>query len=157
MRVAEYGDRVQIHYVKRFQDGGSFSSRERGPFEMTVGAKDARLPGLGNALVGLQPGATVCVVVPPGQAWEPASPTRILRWSRERFPKNQNLVAGRWVPFTTAKGRRRLVRIVEVKGRVVVVDTNHRRAGQGVEMEVELIRIEEAKGPSAWIGQNHLN
>jgi FKBP-type peptidyl-prolyl cis-trans isomerase 2 len=34
-----------------------------------------------------------------------------------------------------------VVRVVEVRGRVVVVDTNHPRAGQVVELEVELVTI----------------
>ena len=47
-------------------------------------------------------------------------------------------------------GRRRLIRILEVHDKVVVVDTNHRWAGQAVDLEVELVAIEaRAAGPEA--------
>jgi FKBP-type peptidyl-prolyl cis-trans isomerase 2 len=47
------------------------------------------------------------------------------------------------------QGRKRLVRIVEVRERVVVVDTNHPRAGQPLELEVELVTIHTPD--AAWL------
>ena len=47
MQTAQSGDRVRIHYVKRFQDGSVVSSTGRAPVEMTVGTDHPRLPGLG--------------------------------------------------------------------------------------------------------------
>src|SRR5262249_19750217 len=61
MRTARPGDRVQVHYVKRFQDGSVTSSRERGPLEVTIGVDHPRLPGLGLALVGLSPGTRTTI------------------------------------------------------------------------------------------------
>src|SRR6516162_8638004 len=54
MRTVQQGDRVLVHYVKRFQDGSVASSRDRceAPLELTVGTDHPRLPGLGLALVG---------------------------------------------------------------------------------------------------------
>ena len=49
-------------------------------------------------------------------------------------------------------GRRRLVRVLVVPcGQTVVVDTNHRFAGQSLEVEVELVAIlgDEAGAPRA--------
>jgi FKBP-type peptidyl-prolyl cis-trans isomerase 2 len=39
MRKVTAGERVLVHYVKRFEDGGELSSRSLGydPLEMTVG------------------------------------------------------------------------------------------------------------------------
>src|SRR5262245_5336804 len=69
MQTAQQGDRVQVHYVKRFQDGSVASSRDRGPLELTIGTDHPRLPGLGSALVGLAPGACATVNVPAGRAY----------------------------------------------------------------------------------------
>lgn len=142
MRTVQQGDRVRVHYVKRFQDGSVASSRDRGPLELTVGVDHPRLPGLGLALVGLAPGATTTVCVPPGHGYGPSDPARVHRWPRTRFPHDQALPVGRWVRVTNAQGRQRLVRIVEVRGQTVVVDTNRRGAGQALELEVELIGIQ---------------
>jgi FKBP-type peptidyl-prolyl cis-trans isomerase 2 len=127
--------------VKRFQDGSMVSSRERAPLELTVGVEHPRLPGLGLALVGMAPGTRTTVRVPVERAYGPSDPARVHRWARTRFPKDQPLPVGKWVPVQNSRGRRRAVRILEVRGQMVVVDTNHRRAGQALDLEVELIRI----------------
>jgi carbon storage regulator CsrA len=149
MRTAQKGDRVQIHYVKRFQDGSVVSSHGRTPLDVTVGTDHPRLPGLGLALVGLAPGTSTQVNVSPEHAYGPPDPTRVHRWARTRFATDQPLHAGGWVRTQNRQGRHRLVRIVEVRGEMVVVDTNHRWAGQAMELEVELITIQGVNGGSA--------
>ena len=61
--------------------------------------------------------------------------------ARTRFPADEVLSVGRWMRVENSRGQRRLVRIVEVGDAVVVVDTNHPRAGQTLELEVELVTI----------------
>ncbi len=153
MRTAQDGDRVRVHYVKRYQDGSSAASPDGAPLEVTVGVDHPRLPGLGRALVGLAPGALATVMVPPGCAHPAPDPRRVRRWPRNRFLPGQPLRAGGWVRVTDRRGRRRLVRVVELSGRIVVVDTNHPRAGQGVKLEVRLIDICAPNGstfPGPW-------
>src|SRR5947209_752561 len=99
MQTVQQGDRVKVHYVKRFEDGSVASSRQRVPIEMTVGIDHPRLPGLGLALVGLAPGTNTTVRVPPERAYGPLDPSRIHRWARTRFPKDQSLPIGKWVRF----------------------------------------------------------
>jgi FKBP-type peptidyl-prolyl cis-trans isomerase 2 len=142
MQTAQPGDRVQVHYVKRFQDGSVASSRDRGPLDLTVGIDHPRLPGLGAALVGLAPGTSTTVKVPVERAYGPSDPARVHRWARTRFPKNQLLAVGKWVRFANRQGKGRLVRILEVRGKTVVVDTNRRGAGQAMELEVKLVGIQ---------------
>lgn len=146
MRTSQLGDRVQVHYVKRFEDGSVRSSRERGdaPLELTVGVHHPRLPGVGDELVGLAPGGTVTIKVPADRAYGPADPARVRRVSRDRFPKDSTLVAGRKVWMRGTRGKPRVVRVVEVRGAVVVVDLNHPRCGQSVVLEVEIVTIRAA-------------
>ena len=148
MQTVQQGDRVAVHYLKRFQDGSGSSSRYREPLELTVGIDHPRLPGLGLALVGLAPGSSARVSVPPERAYGPPDPARVLRWARTRFPKDQALPVGKWVRVQNRRGRGRLVRILEVGDELVVIDTNHRWAGLGMELEVELVGI-RAPGASA--------
>src|SRR5262249_22964165 len=42
MPSAQQGDRVQVHYVLRSQDGSQVSSRARGPLELTAGVDHPR-------------------------------------------------------------------------------------------------------------------
>jgi FKBP-type peptidyl-prolyl cis-trans isomerase 2 len=108
---------------------------------VTVGTPHPRLPGLGEELVGLAPGASVSLTVPAERAYGLADPARVRRVSRTRFGDDLVLVAGRRVRMRVGTDRARVVRVVEVRGRVVVVDTNHPRCGQAVELEVEVVAI----------------
>jgi peptidylprolyl isomerase len=146
MRTVQQGDRVQVHYVKRLQDGTTASSRE--PFELTVGIDHPRLPGLGTELVGLTPGQSATVTVPPERAYGLPNPARIRRCSPARFPQQAPLRVGKLVRFTQAQGRRRLVRILEVSSKMVVVDANHPWAGQSLVLEVKLVAFVEAPNRS---------
>lgn len=141
MQIVQPGDRVQVHYVKRFQDGSAASSRTRTPLELTVGVDHPRLPGLGLALVGLTPGASTIVRVPAEKACPAHDPARIRRCARSRFPQGELLAVGKWVRLLDRQGRRHAVRVLEVHPQTVVVDTNRRGAGQALELEVKLIGI----------------
>ena len=87
MRATQLGDRVQVHYVKRFPDGTVRSSRARGdaPLEVTVGTGHPRLPGLGSELVGLAAGKSVTLTVPAERAYGLPDPNRVRRVARTRF------------------------------------------------------------------------
>jgi FKBP-type peptidyl-prolyl cis-trans isomerase SlyD len=149
VKTTQSGDRVLVHYVKRFEDGSVTSSRARGgdPLELTVGTDHPRLLGLGRKLVGLAPGNQVALAVPAAEAHGVSDPRRVYRLARSRF-RGQTLLAGQRTRLLDRQGRRRVVRVVEVLDRVVVVDANHPRAGQGVEMEVELIAILTPDAPA---------
>jgi FKBP-type peptidyl-prolyl cis-trans isomerase 2 len=146
MRIAQQGDRVQVHYVKRLRDGRKATSRE--PLQLTVGIDHPRLPGLGAALVGLTAGEAATLTVPPELAYGLSDPMRIRSWSRRRFPRDATLQVGKLVRFMDEQGRRRRVRILEANGKMVVVDVNHPWAGQTLELEVKLLGfLEPLLGP----------
>ncbi len=141
MRTVQQGDQVQVHFVKRSQRGEVVSSRGRAPLELEVGKENRRLPGLGLALVGMSAGQQVVVSVPAQLAYGPPGPARLRRVARSRFTQDRVLTVGRWVRVTNRNGSRRLVRVVEVNDNSVVIDTNHRWAGQDVILEVEVLAI----------------
>ena len=142
MTIAKPGDRVLVHYIKRFDDGSEVSSRDhaREPLELTIGTPHPRLPGLGGKLAGLSPGEEITVLIPAGQAHAHHDPARVRRLARDRFPEGVPAI-GKRVRIDSRLGRSRSVRVVSVEGDVVVVDLNHPRAGQGVELSVELVAV----------------
>jgi peptidylprolyl isomerase len=144
MRVIEQGDKVRVHYVKVFQGGSSVSSSGKAPTEVTVGAEHPRLPGLGLALVGLTVGGSRTFIVPARDAYGPFNPRLIRCMARWRFAEHEGLCVGQWVRVWDRQCRRRLVRIVEIGEQTVLVDANHRWAGQSLELEVRVISI---RGP----------
>jgi peptidylprolyl isomerase len=144
MRTAQPGDRVEVHFVKRFQDGSVVSSRGRTPLELTVGTPHPRLPGVGLALVGLAPGESATLRLPPDQAYGPHDPGRVRQMDRRVFKAGQPLAAGKWLRVLGRRGRR-WVRVVEVRENQVVVDLNRRGAGQTLELEVKVVAIHDAE------------
>jgi peptidylprolyl isomerase len=149
MRVIQQGDKVGVHYVKRFQGGSVVTSRGKAPTGLTIGVGHPRLPGLGLALVGLAVGESRTLLGSAPGGYGPYDPGRVRRLARTRFAGQPGLAAGRWVRLWDRHGRRRLVRIVEVRENTVVVDTNRPWAGQSVELEVEVLAID---GPEAASG-----
>jgi peptidylprolyl isomerase len=150
MRTIQQGDRVRVHFVKRLQRGKVVSSRGHDPLELEVGREHRSLPGLGLALVGMSPGQQVVVTVPAHLAYGPVGPARLRRVARARFTPEENLTVGRWVRVTAQSGRRRVVRVMEVRDSLVVVDTNHPWAGQDVVLEVEVLSVDtQASGGAA--------
>ncbi|HEY7157219.1 MAG TPA: FKBP-type peptidyl-prolyl cis-trans isomerase [Gemmataceae bacterium] len=152
MRVIERSDKVQVHYVKVFQDGSFVSSGGKAPTELTVGTDHPRLPGLGLELVGLAVGESRTFIVPAERAYGPFNPRLIRRVARWRFAGNKDLAVGQWVRVWDRQHRRRLVRIVEIGEITVVVDANHRWAGQSLELEVTVITI---RGPEVASGADN--
>jgi FKBP-type peptidyl-prolyl cis-trans isomerase 2 len=100
---------------------------------------------LGLALVGLAAGASTTLSVPSESAYGPPDPARVHRLARTRFEQDQTLAAGERVRVLNRRGQARWARILEVRDKGVVVDTNHRWAGQTMQLEVELISIQAPK------------
>jgi CheY-like chemotaxis protein len=103
---------------------------------------------MGLALVGLSAGQSTTVRIPPEQAYGLRDPSRVRDLDRKRFPPKHALVIGEWIRVLSRRGRR-LVRILEVRDNVVVVDGNHRGAGQALELKVKLLTIQDAEAGSA--------
>jgi FKBP-type peptidyl-prolyl cis-trans isomerase 2 len=141
MRVIQQGDKVEVRYVKVFQDGSTFSSHGKSPAELIVGIDHPRLPGLGLSLVGLTVGESRTFIVPARDAYGPFNPKLVRRMARWRFAEHEDLSVGQWVRVWDRQCRRRLARIVEIGEETVIVDANHRWAGQSQELEVRVISI----------------
>lgn len=141
MQTAQLGDHVRVHYTKRFQDGSVASSHKRAPIDVVVGIDHPRLPGLGQALVGLTPGTRATLTVDPEHAFGVPDPNRIRNLARTQFFGEGEFVVGKRMLLTDRRGQRRRVRIVNVREKSLTVDINHPRAGQTLHLEVELVTI----------------
>jgi FKBP-type peptidyl-prolyl cis-trans isomerase 2 len=141
MRTVQQGDRVRIHFIRWFRDGVVSSSGRELPFEIIVGEPHRRLPGVGLSLVGLEKGSRTLITVAPEEAYGLRRPGRLRRLGRSWFSDQTTLSPGTWVRVTGRTGRRRLVRILEVAGTDVLVDTNHPYAGRALLVEIEILEI----------------
>jgi FKBP-type peptidyl-prolyl cis-trans isomerase 2 len=135
-RVAENGDRVQVHYTGTLDNGEEFdSSRDRGPLEFVVGAGGV-IEGFNAAVIGLAVGDSKTVRIEPAQAYGERDDSRVLRFPREQAP--DGLAVGDQVTVGNAPAV-----VTEMTDTEVVVDANHRLAGEALTFEIELVSIDE--------------
>jgi len=141
MPQAKVGDQVRVQYARvRKQSNGS-KPPEPKVLEFTVGSLDV-MPGLSLGVVGMTPGEQKRFTLQPSDAYGLVKPGLIKEIPRHQFPKRLVLRVGkRLTALGGTSGRRRRVRVVEIKPKSVIVDGNHLLAGKVVELEVTLISV----------------
>ncbi len=135
--VAADGDIVAVHYTGTLDDGTEFdSSLGREPLEFEVGS-DQVITGFDNAVRGMKVGDTTTVRIPPEEAYGPIDNELAFPVPIEEAPEN------------VAVGDEVLIdgiiygRVIEIGTDQVVIDTNHRFAGQALTFDIELMAINE--------------
>ncbi len=134
-KLADEGDTVEVHYTGTLDDGTQFdSSRGRDPLSFLVGS-DQVIKGFDDAVRGMAIGDVVTVRIPPDEAYGEVDPELIFSVPIEDAPADvaagdEVLIGG----VTTGYVR-------DVTETEVVIDTNHRFAGQALTFEIELVSI----------------
>ncbi|WP_297463697.1 peptidylprolyl isomerase [Thermococcus sp.] len=152
----ERGDRVKFHYVGKFENGEVFDTsyedvakehgvyveeREYGPLEVTAGAGEV-IPGLDEALIGMEVGEKKTVVVPPEKGYGLPNPELVIEVPVSEFTKaGMEPVEGMYV--MTDSG---IAKIVAVEGDKVKLDFNHPLAGKTLVFEVEVVDVKKKSG-----------
>jgi FKBP-type peptidyl-prolyl cis-trans isomerase 2 len=152
-----HGDVVTIEYVGRLDDGSVFDTsdeelaRETGlaeqnperifePLTVEVG-EDTVIPGLQEALYGLEVGEETVVTIPPDQAYGEYTEDRIGEYDREAFEEmlgDRDLTEG----FEVETDDGLPGRVVDFDAETVTVDFNHELAGETLTFEIEVVDIE---------------
>lgn len=149
----EYGDIVLFNYVGKFENGEVFDTsyedlarengvyveeREYGPLWATVGVGEI-IPGLEEAMIGMEPGEKKTVILPPEKAYGMPSPDLLVTVPREEFSK-AGLEPRKGLYVMTDSG---IAKIVKVRGDSVSLDFNHPLAGKTLIFEVEVLEIKK--------------
>ena len=140
-RVAASGDQVRVSYVGRFADGSVFDSSEgQKPLEFTVGAEQV-IPGFDKAVVGLKPGESRKVVVPPEDAYGEHVSDMVAEVERQQIPNHEELLLGSMLEVSLEDGQSFEVQVVELSDETVVLDGNHPLAGKELHFEIEFLEF----------------
>jgi FKBP-type peptidyl-prolyl cis-trans isomerase 2 len=150
------GDSVTIEYVGRLTDGTVFDTsdeevaqetglieespdREFEPLTVEIGSENV-IPGIEDALRGMEAGDTELIRVPPEEAYGEYREDRVGEYDREEFGKmlrSQELREG--VEVQTESGLPG--EVVDVGPETVTVDFNHDFAGETLEFEIKIVDV----------------
>ncbi|MBW2477427.1 MAG: peptidylprolyl isomerase [Deltaproteobacteria bacterium] len=138
-RSAKAGDQVRVNYTGTFVDGTVFDSSEGNePLEFTIGEGNV-IAGFDQALIGMQPGETRQVEVPPDQAYGPHVPEMVAEVERKLIPDDHRLQIGGFLEVTLENGDELEVQVIELTAETVTLDANHPLAGKMLHFEIELL------------------
>lgn len=137
--MIENGSKVRIHYTLKVDEELIDSSTKGEPFSYIQGQGQI-IPGLEEALEGLDEGEKKTVVLPPEKAYGPRDPQAMREVPKSAFQKMDSLKVGDWVQGEVNNRQFQAV-VAEIKGEDVVLDLNHPLAGKTLEFEVEVLEV----------------
>ncbi|SEM98261.1 peptidylprolyl isomerase [Palleronia salina] len=144
MSQAKAGDTVSMHYSGALADGTKFDSSEgRDPLEFQLGTGQI-IPGLDEAITGMEVGDKKTVTVAPENGYGPRDPSRIQAVPREQIPDHIPTEPGTQLQMQTPDGQTIPVVVAQVSDSEVTLDANHPLAGQELTFDVELVDIKAA-------------
>lgn len=144
MTEVKSGDTVRIHYTGTLTSGEVFdSSAGRDPLEFVVGSGQI-IPGLDKALPGMAVGDTKKVDVPCAEAYGEADPTARQAIPRGEIPEHIPVDPGTMLQMQSPDGQVIAVTVVSSNEAEVVLDANHRLAGEDLVFDIEVVGIDPA-------------
>jgi FKBP-type peptidyl-prolyl cis-trans isomerase 2 len=141
MARVKQGDTVKVHYTGKLDDGTVFdTSYERQPLQFTVGQGQV-IPGVEEAVVGMQPGEDKSTQVPADKAYGPHRDEWVAELDKNQLPDNLDPQPGQSLKLSLEDGRQIPVTVVGVTDDKLKVDANHPLAGETLNFELKLVEI----------------
>jgi peptidylprolyl isomerase len=143
MAQAKMGDTVKVHYTGKLKDGVPFdSSMGAEPLEIKLGSS-CFIQGFEEAIVGMSPGDTKTVKIPPEKAYGRYREDRVIHLDRKDLPEDIVPQEGMILEICASNGTVVPVQITEVTESTVTLDANHPLVEQTLTFEIQLVEIVE--------------
>lgn len=141
MAGARFGDRVKIYCTVKLKNGEVVdSSLERKHLDFTIG-RDEIVPGLEEAVIGMQPGEAKRAHIHPKQAFGQRREELVMDVERERLPDELEPETGKLLEMRLKDDENILVTVADMNEDSVKLDANHPLAGQELVFDIELLDI----------------
>jgi peptidylprolyl isomerase len=141
MAQVKEGDSVKVHYTGKLESGEVFdTSKEREPFEFTVGAGNV-IPGFEKGVVGMSAGQSKTVTVPPEDGYGPTRDELVIEVNKTDFPEHITPEVGQRLQMRRPDGNNVNVVVSNIAGENVTLDANHPLAGKTLVFEIELLDV----------------
>ncbi|MDM7933997.1 MAG: peptidylprolyl isomerase [Methanothrix sp.] len=149
MNQAKIGDTVRVHYSGQLDNGFLFDSSEGSePLELELGS-GRFIPGFEEAIVGMTPGETRTVTVPPEKGYGRYREDRVLKIDKNDLPEEISPVEGMTLEICAPNGVMIPVLVTEVSGSTVTLDANHPLSEQTLTFKIRLVEIVEGSRTGA--------
>jgi peptidylprolyl isomerase len=140
MAIAAPGKTVSVYYTLRLSDGTVYgASRNYKPLTFTVGQGEV-IPGLEEAVQGMEPGSTRRVSIPHEKAYGNWDRQLLFEVPRTRFHQSINPRIGQRLE-ARMHGKAFPVQVVRASDDHMVVDANHPLAGKDLLVDLVLMSI----------------
>jgi FKBP-type peptidyl-prolyl cis-trans isomerase 2 len=141
MTQIKEGDTIQVRYAGRLANRNVLdNSTDRKALEFTVG-EGTVVPGLEQAVVGMEPGEEKTVEIPAEQAYGPWREEKVITIDRARLPDNIEPQVGRRLVLQQLGGRGVPVLVTGMTEFAVRFDANHPLAGKDLVIDIEIVEI----------------
>lgn len=141
MAQAKKGDNVKINFTGKLEDGSVFANTAYSePLEFKLG-EGRIIPGIENAVEGMNVGESKSVKVPPEQAYGQRREELVEEVSRDMFPKDIEPKVGQKFEVPQQQGQPMVVRVVDTSEQTVTLDGNHPLAGRDLTFDLELLEV----------------
>jgi FKBP-type peptidyl-prolyl cis-trans isomerase SlyD len=140
---ATRGAVVSFNYTLTDDDGNTIDSSEGCAPLSYLHGYDNIIPGLENALDGVDVGFSAKVVVEPADGYGEFDEEAVFEVDRDKFPPEIELAPGMQFAGETPSGDVPLT-IMDVRDDAVVVNANHPLAGERLHFDVEVVDIRAA-------------
>jgi FKBP-type peptidyl-prolyl cis-trans isomerase SlyD len=111
------------------------------------------VPGVEKAVDGLEPGALLEVVVPPGEAYGDRDPAGVFVVPRAAFPEGEEVATGMMFSASRPDGKSVTFRVIEANDQLVLVDTNHPLAGETLHISIHVHTVRSATTDELYSGR----
>lgn len=134
---------VRLDYTLRLENDELIdSSEDREPIEFVQGQRQI-VPGLEEALYGLEAGQEKTVLVDPSQGYGERNPEASQVVPRDAFQEDVELDVGMPIRVSDGSGQTATAFVKELGDEAVELDFNHPLAGETLHFAVEILDVRE--------------
>ena len=149
MAQAKMGDTVKVHYNGKLDTGVLFDTSEGSdPLQFELGS-GCLISGFEEAVVGMSPGESKTVIIPPEKAYGRYREDRVIKIDKKDLPEDIVPAEGMTLEVCASNDVMVPVQITEIEGSTITLDANHPLSEQTLTFEIKLVEIvksQEAEG-----------
>jgi peptidylprolyl isomerase len=139
MAQVQNGDHIKINYTGSLKDGTVFDSSEgREPLEFTVGEHQV-IPGVEQAVMGMDVGESKTVTVSSDQAYGPHMDQLVQTVDKARIPDHVTPEVGKQLLVRDEQGKTLTLQITDIGDETITLDANHPLAGKDLTFTIEVV------------------